>query len=162
MSERNPFGGQDSPDELSQTPAEDLPQSGDEFPDGFGSDPRSADLDAFAEPFEGILEDKVATYNERFEDADERNDEVTDDMVAAVAHRARGAFVQTHDPRADSTDWVLGRVNEFLERAANIDEDAGFEVADNYRQDDDLLPRGLEPSTLDDDEVNPGNGPDLR
>jgi len=154
------FGGKDSPTELSQTPAEDLPQSGDEFGDGFGESPRKADLDAFAEPFESAIEDKVDQYNDRFEDGDERNDEVTDDMAAAVAHRARGAFVQSHDPRADSTDWVLGRVNEFLERAANVDEGAGFEVSENYRQDDDLLPRGLEPSTLEDNEVNPGNGPD--
>lgn len=157
------FGGEDSPTEDSQTPADVEVEDGDEFPDGFGASPRKADLDAFAGPFQDVLEQKVDTYNETFEDASDRNDEVTDDMVAAVAHRARGAYVETHDPEAEvSTDWVLGRVNEFLERAANQDEDAGFEVSDKYRQDDDLLPRGLPASTLEDDEVNPGNGPDLR
>jgi hypothetical protein len=49
-----------------------------------------------------------------------------------------------------------------LEKAANADENAGFDVSENYTQDEDLLPRGLEPSTLKDDEVNPANGPDLR
>jgi hypothetical protein len=56
----------------------------------------------------------------------------------------------------------FARVNEFLERAANLDENAGFEVEDEYRQDDDLLPRGFGPSTLEDDEVSQRNGPDLR
>jgi hypothetical protein len=157
------FGGPDSPTDESQTPADIDIEDGDEFADGFGASPRQADLDAFAQPFQRVLEEKVDTYNGNFEDASDRNDEVTDDMVAAVAHRARGAYVETHDPEAEvSTDWVLGRVNEFLERAANLDEDAGFEVDDAYRQDDDLLPRGFEASTLEDDEVNPGNGPDLR
>lgn len=164
MSEKDQlFGGPDSPTEESQTPADIDVEDGDEFPDGFGADPKSADLDEFAEPFQSVLEEKVDTYNEEFEDASDRNDKVTDDMVAAVAHRARGAYVETHDPAADvSFDWVAGRVNEFLERAANQDENAGFEVDEAYRQDDDLLPRGFEASTLEDDEVNASNGPDLR
>jgi hypothetical protein len=160
---RDLFGGPDSPDEMAQMPADDeLPKEGDEFEDGFAADPRSADLDDFAEPFEGILRDKVETYNEEFEDGDEKNDRVTEDMIAAVAHRARGAYTDTHDGRAGSVDWMFARANEFLERAANLDENAGFEVDPEYTQDDDLLPRGLEESTLEDDEVNPDNGPDLR
>jgi len=156
------FGGPDSPDDVASTPAEDLPETGDEFPDAFASDPASADLDAFAEPFEGILRDKVETYNERYEDASDRNDRVTEDMVAAVGVRAMGAFTDTHDPDASINSWMLGRVNEFLEKSANQDQDAGFEVDGAYTQDNDLLPRGFEESTLEDDEVNPSNGPDLR
>jgi hypothetical protein len=90
---RDLFGGPDSPDEMAQMPADDeLPKEGDEFEDGFAADPQSADLDDFAEPFEDILRDKVETYNEEFEDGDEKNDRVTEDMIAAVAHRARGAY----------------------------------------------------------------------
>jgi len=96
-SDGNPFGGPDSPDDIAQTPAGDLPESGDEFPDGFAESPRKADLDDFAEPFQSILEEKVETYNEEYEDASDRNDEVTDDMVAAVGVRAMGAFTDTHD-----------------------------------------------------------------
>jgi hypothetical protein len=73
-----------------------------------------------------------------------------------------GAFADTHDPDASINSWMLGRANEFLEKAANQDENAGFAVDDEYTQDDDLLPRGFEASALEDDEVNPSNGPDLR
>jgi len=158
----NPFGGPDSPDDVAATPAGDLPESGDEFPDGFAADPRSADLDEFSQPFEGILRKKVETYNERYEDASDRNDRVTEDMVAAVGVRAMGAFTDSHDPDASINSWMLGRVNEFLEKSANQDENAGFSVDEAYTQDNDLLPRGFEASTLADDEVNPSNGPDLR
>jgi hypothetical protein len=48
-----------------------------------------------------------------------------------------------------------------LERSANLDEDAGFTVDDEYTQDDDLLPRGVPESTLGDDEVPESNGPDV-
>jgi len=102
------------------------------------------------------------THNREFEDASDRNDRVTEDMLAAVSVRAMGAFESSSLPEADLFSWVGGRQNEFLERAANLDENAGFDVSDEYRQDDDLLPRGLPASTLEDDEVNPGNGPDLR
>lgn len=161
-SEDNPFGGPDSPDEIAATPAGDVPDSGDEFPDGFAKSPKKADLDSFAAPFEGILREKVETYNEKYEDASDRNDRVTEDMIAAVGVRAQGAFTDTHDPDASINSWMLGRANEFLERAANLDENAGFSVDAQYDQDDDLLPRGFEQSTLGDDEVNPSNGPDLR
>jgi hypothetical protein len=157
------FGGPDAPNPEAQTPTEDVVDVGpDEFPDGFASDPRSADADELGEPLEGTVEDKVETYNEEFEDASDRNDRVTEDMLAAVSVRAMGAFEESSLPEANLMEWTLGRQNEFLERAANLDEDAGFEVSDAYRQDDDLLPRGFEASTLEDDEVNPGNGPDLR
>jgi hypothetical protein len=73
-----------------------------------------------------------------------------------------GAYAETSAPNASLMTWTLGRQNEFLEKAANADQNAGFEVDDAYTQDNDLAPRGLEHSTLKDDEVNPSNGPDLR
>lgn len=156
------FGGEDAPNPEAQTPNDIKDVGADEYPDGFASDPRSADFDELDPVFQDQIDGKVDTYNEEFEDADERNDEVTEDMLAAVSVRAMGAFESSSLPEADLFSWVGGRQNEFLERSANVDEDAGFEVDEAYRQDDDLLPRGLEASTLEDDEVNPGNGPDLR
>lgn len=155
------FGGEDAKKE--NITDNDIENSDpDKFPDGFASDPRSADFDDLDPIFQKQIGDKVETYNDEFEDADERNDEVTRDMLAAVTVRSFGAFQSSSLPDANLVTWAGGRQNEFLERAANVDEDAGFEVDDAYRQDDDLLPRGLEASTLEDDEVNPSNGPDLR
>jgi hypothetical protein len=155
------FGGEDAQNE--DITANEIDDSGpDEFPDGFASDPRSADYDDLDPIFQEQIDGKVETYNDEFEDADERNDEVTRDMLAAVTVRSFGAFGSSSLPDANLFSWAGGRQNEFLERAANVDEDAGFEVDDAYRQDDDLLPRGLEASTLEDDEVNASNGPDLR
>jgi hypothetical protein len=155
------FGGPDAPNEA-QTPNDIRDVGPDEFADGFAADPRSADFDELDPVFQNQIEDKVERYNERFEDASDRNDRVTEDMLAAVSVRAMGAFESSSLPDANLFSWVGGRQNEFLERAANQDENAGFEVSEEYRQDDDLLPRGFEASTLEDDEVNPGNGPDLR
>jgi len=119
-------------------------------------------LTTWTRRFQDQIDDKVDTYNREFEDASDRNDRVTEDMLAAVSVRAMGAFESSSLPEADLFSWVGGRQNEFLERAANQDQNAGFDVSDEYRQDDDLLPRGFEASTLEDDEVNPSNGPDLR
>jgi len=155
------FGGKDA-DNADITPNDIEDVGADEFPDGFAADPKSADFDDLDPIFQEQIDDKVETYNERFEDAGERNDRVTRDMLAAVTLRSFGAFESSSLPDASLFSWAGGRQNEYLERAANLDEDAGFEVDDAYRQDDDLLPRGLEESTLEDGEVNPSNGPDLR
>jgi len=156
------FGGPDAPNPEAQT-ANDIEDVGpDEFEDGFASDPKSADFDDLDPVFQRQIDGKVDTYNAEFEDASDRNDKVTEDMLAAVSVRAMGAFESSSLPEADLFSWVGGRQNEFLEKAANEDENAGFEVDDAYTQDNDLLPRGLDASTLEDDEVNPSNGPDLR
>lgn len=157
------FGGPDAPDALADTPTEGVVDKGpDEFRDGFAASPRAADADRLDEPLESIVEQKAETYNDRFEDASDRNDRVTDDMLAAVSVRAMGAYEETSAPNATLMTWTLGRQNEFLEKQANADQNAGFEVDDSYTQDDDLAPRGFGHSTLEDDEVNPSNGPDLR
>jgi hypothetical protein len=162
------FGGPDSPDEEAQTPAApDERIEGSDIPDGAASSPRKAAQFEYSNPVEEALRDKVETWNREFEDASDRNDEVEVPMVRAVFRRGMGAYSETHDPDVDEgmdgrRDWGFARVNEFLERAANLDENAGFEVEDEYRQDDDLLPRGFGPSTLEDDEVSERNGPDLR
>jgi hypothetical protein len=156
------LGNPDAPNPEAQTPNEVTDVGPDAFPDGFASDPRSADFDELPSQYRNQVDQKVEAYNEKYEDADERNDEVTRDMLAAVSVRAMGAFESSSLPDANLFSWVGGRQNEFLERSANVDEGAGFEVDEAYRQDDDLLPRGLEESTLKDDEVNPSNGPDLR
>jgi hypothetical protein len=157
------FGGEDSPDSVSSIPAEpDERIKGSDLPEGAASDPKSASGFEYEEDIEQALESKVETYNENFEDPDERNDEVTVNQVRAVFRRGMGAFSDSHNPNASRRSWGFGRVNEFLERSANKDEDAGFEVDDDYTQDDDLLPRGLPGSTLEDDEVADSNGPDLR
>jgi hypothetical protein len=157
------FGGPDAPDSLSDTPTEGVIDEGtDKFPDGFASSPRKADADDMAPVMQDIIEDKVEIYNEEFEDASDRNDEVTEDMLAAVSVRGMGAYAETSAPNASLMTWTLGRQNEFLEKQANADENAGFTVDDAYTQDDDLAPRGFDHSSLKDDEVNPGNGPDLR
>jgi hypothetical protein len=156
------FGGPDAPNPEAQTPNDIEDVGPDEFKDGFASDPKSADFDDLDPAFQRQIDGKVDTYNREFEDASDRNDKVTEDMLAAVSVRAMGAFESSSLPEADLFSWVGGRQNEFLEKAANEDENAGFEVDDAYTQDDDLLPRGLDASTLEDDEVNPSNGPDLR
>jgi len=156
------FGGPDAPNPEAQTPNDVADVGADEFPDGFAADPKSADFDDLDPAFQDMIDGKVETYNETFEDASDRNDRVNKDMLAAVSVRAMGAFESSSLPDANLFSWVGGRQNEFLERAANQDQNAGFEVSEEYRQDDDLLPRGLEDSTLEDDEVNPSNGPDLR
>jgi len=156
------FGGPDAPNPEAQTPNDIEDVGPDEYPDGFASDPKSADFDDLDPVFQRQIDDKVDTYNEEFEDASDRNDKVTEDMLAAVTVRAMGAFESSSLPKADLFGWVGGRQNEFLEKAANEDENAGFEVDGAYTQDNDLLPRGLDASTLEDDEVNPSNGPDLR
>lgn len=156
------FGGPDSNDAVSSIPAEpDERIEGSDIPEGAASDPKSASEFEYDDDIESVLENKVDTYNERYEDSDERNDEVTDNMVRAVFRRGMGAFSSSHNPSASRRSWGLGRVNEFLERAANKDEDAGFEVDSDYTQDDDLLPRGLPGSELKDSEVPESNGPDL-
>lgn len=155
------FGGEDAPNPEAQTPNDIEDVGPDEFEDGFAADPRSADFDDLDPAFQDQIDGKVDTFNQEFEDASDRNDRVTEDMLAAVSVRAMGAFESSSLPEADLFSWVGGRQNEFLERAANLDEDAGFDVSDEYRQDDDLLPRGFEASTLEDSEVNPSNGPDL-
>jgi hypothetical protein len=156
------FGGKDAPNPEAQTPNDIEDVGADEYPDGFASDPRSADFDELDPLWQDMIDGKVETWNEEFEDASDRNDEVTRDMLAAVSVRAMGAFESSSLPEADIVSWTGGRQNEFLELAANQDENAGFEVDDAYTQDNDLLPRGLPDSTLKDDEVNPSNGPDLR
>jgi len=156
------FGGPDAPNPEAQTPNDVADVGADEFPDGFASDPKSADFEDLDPAFQDMIDGKVETYNETFEDASDRNDRVNKDMLAAVSVRAMGAFESSSLPDANLFSWVGGRQNEFLERAANQDQNAGFEVSEEYRQDDDLLPRGFEASTLEDDEVNPSNGPDLR
>jgi hypothetical protein len=156
------FGGPDAPNPEAQTPNDVEDIGPDEFADGFAASPRAADVDDMDPVFQKMIDDKVETYNEEFEDASDRNDEVTEDMLAAVSVRAMGAFESSSLPEANFFSWVGGRQNEFLEKQANADENAGFEVDDAYNQDDDLAPRGFEHSTLKDDEVNPSNGPDLR
>jgi hypothetical protein len=155
------FGGPDAKNEnITENDIKDV--GADEYPDGFASDPKSADFDDLDPVFQRQIDDKVERYNERYEDASDRNDEVTRDMLAAVTVRAFGAFESSSLDDANIVTWSGGRQNEFLERAANQDENAGFDVDDAYRQDDDLLPRGFDASTLKDDEVNDSNGPDLR
>jgi len=158
------FGGKDTPDEVASIPAEpeERIEGSDEVPEDAAADPLSASKFRYEDDIEQALEDKVDTYNRRFEDASDRNDEVTDNMVRAVFRRGMGAYSDTHNPSASRRSWAFGRVNEFLERSANKDQDAGFEVDDEYTQDDDLLPRGLPGSDLKDDEVPQTNGPDLR
>jgi hypothetical protein len=156
------LGSEDAPNPEAQTPNDVTDVGPDAFEDGFASDPRSADFDELPSQFQEQIDGKVEAYNRKYEDSDERNDEVTRDMLAAVSVRGMGAFEGSSLPDANLFSWVGGRQNEFLERSANADENAGFDVDDAYRQDDDLLPRGLEPSTLKDDQVNPSNGPDVR
>jgi hypothetical protein len=156
------FGGPDAPNPEAQTPNDVTDVGPDEYPDGFASSPKSADFDDLDPVLQRQIDGKVDTYNSEFEDASDRNDKVTEDMLAAVSVRAMGAFESSSLPDADLMSWVGGRQNEFLEKAANADENAGFEVDDAYTQDNDLLPRGLGPSTLEDDEVSRSNGPDLR
>jgi len=156
------FGGPDAPNPAAQTPNDVEDIGPDAHPDGFAASPRQADFDEMDPAFQAMIDDKVETYNREFEDASDRNDEVTRDMLAAVSVRAMGAFESSSLPDANLFSWVGGRQNEFLEKQANADENAGFEVDDAYTQDDDLAPRGFEHSTLKDDEVNPSNGPDLR
>jgi hypothetical protein len=160
----NPFGGEDSGDSISSIPADESERvrGSDEVPDGAASDPLAASEFEYTRPIESAIDEKRRTYNQRYEDADERNDEVTDNMLRAVFSRGMGAFSDSHNPNASRRSWAMGRVNEFLEHAANEDEDAGFEVDDDYTQDNDLLPRGVPGSTLQDDEVPDSNGPDLR
>jgi hypothetical protein len=156
------FGGEDSSDAISSVPADpDERVSGSELPDDRAADPLSASGFQYDKEIEGVIEEKVETWNERFEDADERNDEVTENMARAVVARGFGAFSDSHNPNASRRSWAFGRLNEFLERAANQDEDAGFEVDEDYTQDDDLLPRGIPGSTLTDEQVPESNGPDL-
>lgn len=157
------FGGDDSPDDISSIPADESERIvGSDLPDGAAADPLSAAEFEYSSGIEGALDEKVETYNERFEDASDRNDEVTDNMVRAVFRRGMGAYSDSHNPNASRRSWAFGRVNEFLEHAANKDQNAGFDVDDEYDQDNDLLPRGLDGSTLADDEVPETNGPDLR
>lgn len=157
------FGGEDSSDKVSSIPAEPEERiEGSELPDGAAADPLSASDFEYSPDIESALDDKVDTYNDRFEDASDRNDKVTQPMARAVFRRGLGAYSDSHNPDASRRSWAFGRVNEFLERSANKDENAGFEVDDEYTQDDDLLPRGLPGSTLEDDEVTEMNGPDLR
>jgi len=157
------FGGMDSSDEISSIPAEKSERvQGSEIPEGAASDPLSASEFEYDAGIEDVLEDKVETYNDRFEDANEKNDEMTVNMARAVFRRGLGAYSSSHNPNASRRSWALGRTNEFLELSANKDEDAGFDVDPDYSQDDDLLPRGLPGSTLEDDQVPESNGPDLR
>jgi len=157
------FGGDDSNDAISSIPADESERiaGSDSVPDGAASDPLSASQFAYDDGIEETLDAKAETWNDNFEDADEANDEVTDNMLRGVFRRGMGAYSDSHNPGASRRSWALGRVNEFLERAANQDENAGFEVDDDYRQDDDLLPRGIPGSSLEDDEVPPSNGRDL-
>jgi len=67
------FGGPDAPNEA-QTPNDIRDVGPDEFADGFAADPRSADFDELDPVFQNQIEDKVERYNERFEDASDRND----------------------------------------------------------------------------------------
>jgi hypothetical protein len=163
MADDNLFGGPDSSDTVSSVPAEAEERiQGSDLPDGSASSPLAASEFEYNDGIEEALDNKVETWNDRFEDPDERNDEVTDNMVRAVFRRGMGAFSDSHNPQASRRSWGMGRVNEFLERAANLDEGAGFDVDPEYQQDDDLLPRGIAESTLTDDEVPGSNGPDLR
>jgi hypothetical protein len=156
------FGGEDSSDGISSIPAEPEERiRGSELPADAAADPLAASQFRYDDEIERVFDEKRQRYNERFEDSDERNDEVTDNMLRAVFRRGMGAFSDTHNPSASRRSWGFGRVNEFLERSANLDEDAGFTVDDEYTQDDDLLPRGVPESTLGDDEVPESNGPDL-
>jgi hypothetical protein len=160
---KNPFGGEDSPDQISSIPAEEEERiQGSSVPDGAAADPASASEFRYDDDIEAMFDSKAETYNDRFEDADEKNDMVTDNQLRAVFRRGMGAYSSSHDPGASRRSWAVGRVNEFLERSANKDEDAGFDVDSEYDQDDDLLPRGVPGSTLEDDEVPSSNGPDLR
>lgn len=157
------FGGEDSPDDISSIPAEEDERIvGSDLPEDAASDPLAASEFEYSADIESALDMKVDTWNDRFEDASDRNDEVTDNMVRAVFRRGMGAYSDSHNPNASRRSWAFGRVNEFLERAGNQDQNAGFAVDDDYTQDDDLLPRGLPASDLADDEVPASNGPDLR
>jgi len=157
------FGGMDTSDEVSSIPAEESERiQGSDLPDGAAADPLSASEFDYASGIESALDEKRETFNDKFDDADTKNDAVTDNQLRAVFRRGMGAYSSTHNPNASRRSWAFGRVNEFLERAANQDDDAGFSVDDEYDQDDDLLPRGIPGSTLEDDEVPSSNGPDLR
>lgn len=157
------FGGSDSPDDISSIPAEPAERiEGSDVPDDAAASPKNAEQFRYDDDIEAALDDKVETFNDRFDGPDTRNDAVTDEMARAVFRRGMGAFSDSHNPNASRRSWGFGRVNEFLERAANLDDDAGFEVDEDYTQDDDLLPRGIDESTLEDDEVGPENGPDIR
>lgn len=83
------------------------------------------------------LKNKVSEHN-----AKDKGSKATLGMLKAVYRRGAGAFSTSHAPKMSRDGWAMARVNAFLYLLRN-----GKPSNPNYKQDNDLLPKGHPRST---------------
>lgn len=83
------------------------------------------------------LEALVTEHNKK-----DKGSKATLGMLKAVYRRGAGAFSATHHPKMNRDGWAMARVNAFLYLLRN-----GRPSNPNYKQDNDLLPKGHPRST---------------
>jgi len=83
------------------------------------------------------LQSLVADHNKK-----DKGSKATLGMLKAVYRRGAGAFSTSHAPKMSRDGWAIARVNAFLYLLRN-----GRPSNPNYKQDNDLLPKGHPRST---------------
>lgn len=78
------------------------------------------------------LQERVSEHNKKG-----KGSKATLGMLKAVYRRGAGAFSTSHAPKMSRDGWAMARVNSFLYLLRN-----GRPSNPNYKQDNDLLPKG--------------------
>ena len=78
------------------------------------------------------LQERVSEHNKKG-----KGSKATLGMLKAVYRRGAGAFSTSHAPKMSRDGWAMARVNAFLYLLRN-----GRPSNPNYKQDNDLLPKG--------------------
>jgi len=86
----------------------------------------------FSKEVEDQLKNMVTEHNKK-----DKGSKVTLGMLKTVYRRGAGAFSTSHHPKMSRHGWAIARINAFLYLLRN-----GRPSNPNYKQDNDLLPKG--------------------